>query len=260
MLTVAEIKDVKFSRAVGGYKADDVDLLLDKIEADYAEFERIIKDYEGKVEILNSEIKTLKDSQNSVQNVLVSAQQLADKIVKEAKEKSDEIVKSAQDSIANITAQEKELSAAFELKAKEQKRQLEKDLADEVESAQKKADAITAAAEERVKHQQMLFDRLRLEISAFKASVTASYKEHIEALSKLPDSVPADPKYVTDLIKATYDKPVAFEEKAEVEDIASNASLAEKEASVPLKSEPQENKEKANSGFVIGNIETEEEE
>ena len=29
MLTVAEIKDVKFGRAMGGYKTEDVDVLLD---------------------------------------------------------------------------------------------------------------------------------------------------------------------------------------------------------------------------------------
>ena len=41
MLSVSEIRDVKFSRAVGGYKADEVDVLLDMIEADYAAFERM---------------------------------------------------------------------------------------------------------------------------------------------------------------------------------------------------------------------------
>ena len=43
MLTVAEIKDVKFGRAKCGYKTEDVDVLLDKIEADYAAVERMIK-------------------------------------------------------------------------------------------------------------------------------------------------------------------------------------------------------------------------
>lgn len=211
MLSVSEIRDVKFSRAVGGYKAEDVDILLDKIEADYAAFERIIKDYELKVETLNSEIEGFKNSQNSIQNVLVSAQSLADKIVSEAKEKSEEIIKQAQMNIESITVREKELSAAFELKAQEQKSGLEKELKSMVEEAQKKSDAIVSATEERVKHQQMLFDKLKLEIASLKSSVTAKYKEHIELLSKLPDSVPASPEYVAEVLSASYDKIQASE-------------------------------------------------
>lgn len=206
MLTVAEIKEVKFDRAIGGYKPDDVDVFLDKIEADYAAFERIIKEYELKVETLNSEIEGFKNSQSSIQSVLVSAQRLADQIVNEAKERSQEIIKQAENNIISITAREKELSSAFELKAQEQKSTLEKELAEMIKSAQEKAEVITAGAEERVKHQQMLFDRLKLEISAFKTGISAKYKEHIEMLSKLPDSVPADPAYIAEALAASFDK------------------------------------------------------
>lgn len=259
MLTINEIRDVEFSRAVRGYKADEVDVLLDKIEADYGEFERIIKDYEARIESLNAEVESFKNAQDSVQNVLVSAQQLADKIVKEAKEKSEEIVHRAQESISNITAQEKELASAFELKAQEQKRALEADLANKIEAAQQKADAITAAAEERVAHQQMLFDRLKLEISAFKASISAKYKEHIDSLSKLPDSVPADPKYVTDILSASYDKPQPFE-KVAPQDIVSDSLPKENVENDAEQTEPEAVQEKTSEGFVIGNVETEEEE
>lgn len=249
MLSVAEIREVKFSRAVGGYKAEDVDVFLDKIEADYTAFERMIKEYELKVETLNSEIEGFKNSQSSIQSVLVSAQGLADQIVKEAKEKSEEIIKQAEINIENITAREKELSTTFELKAREQKGVLEKELTAMVDNAKQKADAITAAAEERVAHQQMLFDRLKLEISAFKTGISAKYKEHIEILSKLPDSVPADPKYISEVLSASFDKvtetPKAEEEKAEepeVVDISSSETVKEDV-----------------TGFVVEDIATEEE-
>ena len=238
MLSVAEIKDVKFSRAIGGYKAEDVDVFLDKIEADYAAFERIIKEYEIKVETLNSEIDGFKNSQTSIQNVLVSAQGLADRIVKEAKEKSEEIIKQAQTNIETITAHEKELSSAFEIKAQEQKNALEKELKTMIENAQKKADDITAVADERVKHQQMLFDKLKLEIAAFKSSVTAKYKEHIELLSKIPDSVPASPEYVAEVLSASYDK-IESAPKSEPKDVVSTSDK---------------------KGFTIDNVDSEEDE
>lgn len=250
MLSVTEIRDVKFSRAVGGYKPDDVDVLLDKIEADYGEFERIIKEYELKVETLSSEIEGFKNSQSSIQNVLVSAQGLADRIVKEAKEKSEEIINQAQSSIENITAREKELSAAFELKAQEQKSGLEKELALMVENAQKKADMITAAAEERVKHQQMLFDKLKLEIAAFKAGITNTYKEHLESLSKLPDSVPADPQYIAEVLSASYDK-IAEAAKEKEEEKPEEIISSSEETQIP---------EDDDIGFTVEDMFSEEEE
>lgn len=241
MLSIAEIRDIKFSRAVGGYKPDDVDVFLDKIEADYAAYDRIIKEYELKVETLNSEIEGFKNSQSSIQSVLVSAQGLADRIVKEAKDKSEEIIKQAQSNIEAITAHEKELSAAFELKAQEQKSALEKELKSMIENAKKKADDITAVAEERVKHQQMLFDKLKLEIAAFKSDVSAKYKEHLELLTKIPDSVPASPEYVAQVLSASYDKIEAAVGKTQTKDVSSTSN---------------ESKE----GFVVEVSETEEDE
>ena len=239
MLSVSEIRDVKFSRAVGGYKADEVDVLLDKIEADYAAFERIIKDYEIKVETLNSQIDGFKSSQNSIQNVLVSAQGLADKIVSEAKEKSEEIIRQAQANIEGITAREKELSAAFELKAQEQKNSLERELKKMVEQAKEKSEVIVAATEERVKHQQMLFDKLKLEIASLKSGVLAKYKEHMELMSKIPDSVPSSPEYVAEVMSASYDK------------IQSAAKPEERQDETEIVS--------STSGFVIDNNVEEEE-
>ena len=242
MLTVAEIKDVKFGRAMGGYKTEDVDVLLDKIEADYAAFERMIKEYELKIETLNSEIEGFKNSQSSIQNVLVSAQGLADKIVKEAKEKSEQIITQAQNSIENITVREKELSAAFELKAQEQKGALEKELKAMIEDAQKKAQIITSGAEEQVKKQQMLFDKLRLEVASFKSDITSKYKEHIEVIAKLPDTVPEDPKYVADVLGTEYDK--KKEEKEETVEVSGTSKPSPKNEKVSgFKIEPAESEE-----------------
>lgn len=242
MLTVAEIKEVKFGRAMGGYKTEDVDVLLDKIEADYAAFERMIKEYELKIETLNSEIEGFKSSQSSIQNVLVSAQGLADKIVKEAKEKSEQIITQAQNSIETITVHEKELSAAFELKAQEQKNALEKELKSMIEDARKKAQIITAGAEEQVKKQQMLFDKLKLEIATFKSGITAKYKEHIELIAKIPDTVSEDPKYIADVLGVEYDKKNQVKEE-ETKEVSGTSKPDEKA-----------------SGFTIETAESEEEE
>ncbi|MGN0451650.1 MAG: DivIVA domain-containing protein, partial [Acutalibacteraceae bacterium] len=164
MLSAAEIRNVKFSKSMSGYKQEEVDVLLDRIEADYAQFDRAVKEYRAKIEAMNKEIESLKSSQNSIQNVLVSAQKLADQIVDEAKQKSEQIVKNAETNLEVITAREKELATAFELKAQERKAKLEKELEDMVKTARIKADSMKAAAEDSVARQQLLYDKLKMEM------------------------------------------------------------------------------------------------
>lgn len=206
MLSAAEIRNVKFTKSMSGYKQEEVEVLLDKIEADYAQFDRAIKEYRAKIESLDKEIESLKSSQNSIQNVLLSAQKLADQIVDEAKQKSEQIVKNAETNIEVITAREKELANAFELKAQERKANLEKELADMVKTAQIKADSMKAAAEDSVARQQLLYDKLKMEMSAFKAAVSAKYKEHLELLKALPDTAPMDPKRIAEAVSAAVNK------------------------------------------------------
>ncbi len=246
MLTTAEIRGITFSRSMGGYKQEEVDVLLDKIEADYAAFERTVKEYESKIEALTQENQSLKASQNSIQNVLINAQKLADQIVQDAKDKSDEIVSNAESNISFITAKEKELSSAFELKAKERKDALEKELADMVKTAQIRADSIKAASEDSVARQQMLYDKLKMEVAAFKAAVSAKYKEHLEVLRALPDNVPMDPKEMAELVAASVDKaplPESF--------LPSTEKPADNVPEKPVEKVIPDIPEKSESGFIV---------
>ena len=245
MLNATEIRNVKFSKSMGGYKQEEVDVLLDKVEADYAQFERIIADFQAKNEELSAEIAELKKAQDSVQNVLLSAQRLADSIVSEAKEKSEEIIKNAEANITAITAKEKELSATLELKAQERKAQLENELEQMIEEAKRKAESITAAANDSVARQQMLFDKLKMDIAAFKSAITAKYKEHLELLSVIPDTVPMDPAKMSELVLAEFDKapapasfvsaPVVEEQEEIFDDAEDDVTVAEPVAAPQIK-------------------------
>ena len=114
MLNAKELKNIKFSRQMGGYKQEEVDILLDRVEADYEVFERTIRELKSEIEHKNEEKSTLKSSQSSIQEVLIYAQRLAEQMVKEAKEKSEEIIKDAENSIVNMTEKQRDVIAAFE--------------------------------------------------------------------------------------------------------------------------------------------------
>ena len=114
MLNAKELKSIKFSKQMGGYKQEEVEILLDKIESDYEVFERTIKELNSEIKSKNEEITELKESQKSIQEVLINAQKLAEQMVNEAKQKSEEILRSAEESIVNITGKQRDVIASFE--------------------------------------------------------------------------------------------------------------------------------------------------
>lgn len=247
MLSANEIKNVRFSKSMGGYKQEEVDVLLDKVESDYELFERTLREMNAKITSLKAELEESKNAQGNIQNVLVSAQKFADQIVEEAKTKSAEIIASAEASIQKITAQEAELTTAFDKKASERKSTLESDLEKIVLAATEKQTAVENATQDCINRQQLLFDKMKIEIAAFKAEITNKYKEHLELLASLPDTVPSDPSQIAAAVSLKFDGIPDVEDfvsgKADMPDDIQTAV----EASVETQPETTSSK----TGFVI---------
>lgn len=204
MLSASEIRNVRFATSMTGYKKEDVDIFLDKVEADYIQIERTLVEMSNKITQLKNELEDSKNAQGNIQNILVSAQKFADQIVEEAKRKSAEIVSAAEDSIKKITAQEKELTNTFDQKASERKEALQKDVDAIIANAEKKQAAVETATNDCIERQQLLFNKMKIEIAAFKAEITNKYKEHLELLASIPDTVSSDPAEIAAAVAAEF--------------------------------------------------------
>lgn len=267
MLSANEIRNVRFATAMGGYKKEEVDILLDKVEADYEQFERTLKELNSKVLSLKEELEDCKNSQGNIQNVLISAQKFADQIVEEAKAKSQEIISSAQASIEKITEQEKELTDAFDKKAGARKTALQSDIEKIIENAQNKQNAIEEATQGCIDRQQLLFNKMKIEIAAFKTEITNKYKEHLELLAALPDTVPNDPAEIAAAVALSYDSVPSVDEyvkNPQTVSVQDEEDTIEEEIRESVE-ETEETEELPNSvGFVINadefDIDDEEEE
>lgn len=228
MLSSKEIRNVTFANSVGGYRKEEVDILLDKIEVDYDKYEKLVATQSAKIEELQKEIENYKDSQSSIQNVLLSAQKLADQIVDEAKEKSKQIINEAEKNIVDITEKGKMLAGEFDSQANEKKEKLESDLADIIKKAEDKKAVVEKVTSDCVDKQQELFNALKAETAKFRKEITEKYKEHLALLSTIPAEFEVDPKAAAKMVE---------EEIKEAEEVAEETEEITEEAEEEISDE-----------------------
>lgn len=105
MLTIDQIKNVSFSKARAGYDPEEVDEFInDVIEVIQ------VKDHEKnelirKMDILAKKIEEYRENEDTVKNAFLTTQKMSDKIEKEANDKAEYIVKSAEDRAKEILAE-----------------------------------------------------------------------------------------------------------------------------------------------------------
>lgn len=249
MMTANDVRDVRFSKAMGGYKQEEVDNFLDTVEADYKQYEAYVHSMQERVNALNSEIESYKNSQSSLQNVLISAQKLADNIINEAKAKAEKIVSDAKEAADKATAEAKGMLENFDIKLAEKRASAEKELKADLEKAKREQEAVKAVTKESVNQQQALFDKIRLEVGAFKSDLMEQYKKHIEIISKIPDCVAMDANRAAKAVELEFDKQSesdALQHKPEKAQEAEEIHSASRQ-----KEEPAEDIASSSSGFVV---------
>ena len=189
MLSSNDVRDVRFSKAMGGYKQEEVDAFLDTVEEDFRQYETYVKSLQEKLSAITAEVEEYKTSQASLQSVLISAQQLADNIVAEAKGKAQKIIDDAKAAAELATSEAKNMLVNFDEKLGAKKEAAEKDLEEALKKGEAKRVAIETATADSVKREQALFDKIRLEIAAFKSELMEAYKKNQDYIMK--NSVPA---------------------------------------------------------------------
>lgn len=217
MYTANDVHNIRFSKQMNGYKQEEVDAFLDGVETDYQQYESKISELNALVTRLKTENEQLTISQSGLQNVLVSAQKLADQIVEDAKHKAEEIIVEAKVRSNEIVENTKEQIAADVLTAEQNKQRADAEYAAVMKTTADKSAEMIAAAHDSVARQQLLFDKLKLDIVNFKSQVMAIYKEHIDILSKLPDEVPFDSARAAEAAAFAFDSKPDFSAKETAE-------------------------------------------
>ena len=202
------IRSVKFDYAMRGYKTTDVEMFLDEVAEDIdklvaqnrAPNERLsalIKEQENSAAPVAAPAPAKVDSSESIENVqsiLVSAQRFSDQIINEANEKAAAILYEANTKAKEIDEKVANVLEAFEKDIAERKANADAEISKMLNDAAVKSEGIVTAAHDSVARQQLLFDKIKVEVSEFKKALFENHKQQLEILQKFPDTVPYDPE------------------------------------------------------------------
>ena len=150
MLTPQDVRSVQFEKNLRGYRTEDVDRFLDKIEEqlqqDDAQAEQLrkqIADLTAENQRLHRELQSYEADGEMLKSALINAQRMGESVIREA----NELLQKASD----------------------------------------RADEIESEANDKRLAEEREYDRVRLEVTRFKSDVLNLYRSHVESLSRLPE-------------------------------------------------------------------------
>lgn len=147
MMTLEELRNVAFRKAnIGGYRVEDVDAFIDRIEETFNAMAQDNRAAKQKVRDLETKLAECKSREDSIGQVLLNAQRQADSVVHEAEQKAEIIL----------------------------------------QDARSEAQEIVFRAQEEIDGQKEAIETLKKEVAQFKAKLLGVYREHLTLIDALP--------------------------------------------------------------------------
>lgn len=162
MITAKDIQRKKFEKVKFGYSPEEVDAFLSQIENDLRVMQQELDDSNDKVQLLADKVREYKDSEEDLKNALLLAQKQARQVVTEAQEKAAAIEAEARASVDSVKSQ-----------------------------AIMDADSQLRSLTDRLNQEAAALVNTQQQVSDFKRTLFDMYKEHLELISRLPDSADA---------------------------------------------------------------------
>ncbi len=108
MLAPHELKNKPFSKSIKGYNPAEVDEYIEFLIGKYTEVYRENNELERKLHVVVTNLDEIKDEEESIRSTLISAQKMADKIVKDATDRADVITGAIKERCDAVIAEFKE--------------------------------------------------------------------------------------------------------------------------------------------------------
>ena len=230
MKTPEQIRDMEFQKsAVGGYKQSDVELFLEEVASQIEILTKQKMDADRKLQEFSKKSPDAALSVTGIQNVLVSAQKVADQIVEDAKAQAEQITAEATLKLTEAELKAKDILGEAEDKAvllgKTAETEATKIIAEAVENSEK----LISTAKERVELEQKLYDNLKIEVADFKKKATAQIAAMLNLIEQLPDEIPFDIERAKEVLATDFNNPELLLQRAVAERIENEKAIIEEE-------------------------------
>lgn len=178
MLTPEDVRSVQFEKALRGYKTEEVDHFLDRIEDQLKQNDAQAEELRKQIEALKAENEKLRKDLSGyeadgdmLKSAIINAQRIGENVIREANQKAEEIQHRANLRSDDIIRDANEL----------------------LQRANDRADEIITEANEKKQAEEREYDRIRIEVTRFKSEVLNIYRNHVESLSRLPEFQKEEP-------------------------------------------------------------------
>ena len=217
MITPSQIREKNLSTVQsGGYDKEEVNALLAQIVESYQAVYDENKELYRKMEILAGKIEEYRNEEDSIKTALITAQKMADRIAKDAKEKAEEKLSASAATAQQTVTDAKEKADKMVAEARTYAANFTKEKQDAAESIITEAEAkandaidgakvvaqemlnqakqlseelMSKAKSEKAYHEQLI-EKLRSESKSFKDSLLSLYESQMDRLGDMVDLKP----------------------------------------------------------------------
>lgn len=175
-----DIRNFAFDKGAFGYKVEEVTACLQDIAAYAQELEHQNESLEQELSSLREKLSRLEEDEESVKQIIVSAQKLSSTVVSDAKVKAEELLSDAQAQSRSIIEKANQKSQLLISDATQKAETVEKE---SIESAR----AISIQLKKEADLESKRLQKMKGEVSAFKSNLLSLYKSHLDLISKLPE-------------------------------------------------------------------------
>lgn len=209
MLTPGDIKKADFSKAGrGAYKSMEVDAFLDEVYTSYAQLYKENGELIKKLQLLADRVESYRQDEDSIRSALLTAQRMADSIMKEANDKSEQLNQASTEKAKQMLDNAKAQADQTLQSAQEESTRL-------IDNAKKDSQRMLENAKHEITHEKKTLERMQKEVSAFRTRLMELYKSHVEMINHLPAVYEDDDEMVLD---DEYDRRKAEQEKKKADD------------------------------------------
>ena len=186
-----ELRRQTFDKGAFGFKPDEVEACISKAADAMEAVENENKELKEEIKKLHAQIERYQEDEDSVKEIIVSAQKLSSTVVHDAKVKAAAMVEEAEQKsdkmITDATGKSSKMIAEAEEQSQKMMAEATVKSSNMLKDAQEKANSLVSDAKTRTETEVLRLKKMQKEVSAFKTNLLGIYKAHLDLITKLPE-------------------------------------------------------------------------